>query len=195
MKKIYIFLFIVLSCNNPFSMRDSDTPVNTNMSWIPPSSPYILLDNYKNSIENLNIAYYMRCLDKNFVFIADQNELSPKNPDSWKFKNWNWSIEQEVMSRLFNFFRDTVNFNRRVFDVYFFKTDIKDIESPHDSVVIYRGYEIKIYHNYKEYPHFLSGNFEFHFIEDVNGFWSLKVIKDIKKDSIDWGEFKGKFRY
>jgi len=137
----------------------------------------------------------MRCLHEDFVFQADEYETSSLNADAWKYENWDYRVEQDVMSRLFTLFRDTVNLQNQIIELELIKGNYDDVESPHDSVIVFRDYELKIYHNYPDYPSVLSGTHKFILKEDQTGFWSISFLQDIKKEITDLGELKGLFRY
>jgi len=182
-------------CQSPFSTREAEPPLSTVINWIPPTDPRLVLENLTNAIQNCNVAYYIRCMNDQFRFKADENELSSHNPDAWKYKDWDFQVEQEVITRMFNLFRDTVRVDNQVIEMDLTRTDQADIESPHDSTRIYRSYQINLYHSYPEYPTVTKGTFIFILQEDAGGFWSISGWEDIKQDTLDWGAFKGMFRY
>lgn len=199
MKKINVLWLIILAagltCESPFSTREAQPPLSNVINWLPPTDPRLVLENLCNAIQNCNVAYYIRCLHDQFTFVADENEVSNHNPDAWKFKDWNFQIEQEVMTRMFNLFRDTIRVDNQTIEMSLDRTEQADIESPHDSTRLYRDYEIRIYHSYPEYPTLLKGTSIFIMKEDAGGFWSISTWEDIKRDTLDWGALKGIFRY
>ncbi len=189
---ISIYLF---SCNNPFSIREGEPPIHSQLIWSPPTEPGIVIENLQSALANSNLSYYIRCLGGDFIFLADENERSTINPDAWKYQNWNFDIEQSAMTRLFNFFRDTIRADNPVIDVNFSRTSQADVILPGDSARLYRDYEIKIYHNYPQYPSYCRGTLLWTMKADPSGFWTITHWSDLKIDSLDWGAFKGIFRF
>lgn len=195
MKITMLFFFFLILCDSPFQTRESEEPVKIPLNWTPTNRPDDLLLNFQNALNYSNVAYYLRCLDPNYIFVADENESSPFNPDSWKYINWNYHVEQEVITRFFEVFRDTLREDNQIIEFNLIRTEIPDIENPRDSVLIYRDYQMSLYHSYPQYPIYCEGTAEFILKEDESGFWTIQKMKDIRKDTTDWGELKGLFRY
>jgi hypothetical protein len=80
-----------------FNERSPKLP-EENTSWITPTEPNILLENFRKAVVNLDFNNYQRCLAIDiFSFRADQTIMAN---NLGLFSNWNWDSETQYINNL-----------------------------------------------------------------------------------------------
>ncbi len=94
---ISILANVVFSgCLNPFApaLEDPDDPLQRIKA---PTTPEILLDNVKISIEQTDLDLYLDCLHENFEFEYWDDSLDHYN-------SWSYAVEKDRMASMFDYF-------------------------------------------------------------------------------------------
>ena len=94
------WLFMILLCSSCFNVREPEPATTSAVSeWNPPTQPAILVENFRNAVQKLNITLYDRCFTSNFRFKADA-AIAGSNPDL--FANWSVAEERDYFNGLKN---------------------------------------------------------------------------------------------
>ena len=198
MKKIFFLLilpnvllallFLINSCNNPFSTREPENTGGEGVAIKPSKSPENVLYNLEASFEGLSIQDYLNVFSEDFTFHPDLADSSEYEED---FRN-GWNYEKEEIFA--NNFLQRRNFN-------------EDIEgSPID---IFANYEYKPGQDMYEYEYTMfiiegdstkkvsreiEGWAWLYFRENNEGKWSIYQWVDFRKgvNSVTWGVLRAK---
>ncbi len=97
-KQLAVWGLLVLLCSGCFNVREPE-PANSGAisEWDPPTQPAILVENFRNAVQKLNISLYDRCFTSNFRFKADP-ATAGSNPAL--FANWSVAEERDYFNGL-----------------------------------------------------------------------------------------------
>ena len=95
---ILVALLLVSCAKNPFSTRDSEPPTGKAGTFIPPTTPQIVLENLRFCYQELVIGNFIQCLDSDFLFQFDF--IQGAQTDS----SWGYAREVSLTEKLFNDF-------------------------------------------------------------------------------------------
>ncbi|MBL7074051.1 hypothetical protein ISS37_02270 [candidate division KSB1 bacterium] len=195
MKRICFFipglvwaLLNFVSCDDLFSTRSPEPPEGgQRSSWVPPTSPDIVLTNMKNAVQDLNSSDYQSCFSDTggglepFMFKADQASLNnfPILKD--------WGLEEEI------------DFFDRLKPPFLPSDSTKELrlypqsETLYsDSAVFIEDYVLTVNHTDSQIPQRVQGNAEFHLKRDEGGLWAITLWQDedLADDIPPWSELK-----
>lgn len=187
MSRIYIQIalpilaacFIVVACQNPFSMRKAEEPTGNQSKWEPASSPSQLMLNFTNAIQTRDLELYLRCLvdtaftDKRFLFIPDPAVLESH---ALTFANWTIENEKEVMNLAFQLIPKDSSIQ------LLFTENLAQIIAP-DSAVFMKAYQFDLHHAQDNPPTTYEGVMEVVLTEDQRGEWVIYRWSDQNSDS------------
>lgn len=194
MKKILLILILFLYSCEIFVTREPETPDTGASSFVPPTSPEIVVFNLQNSILEKNAENYIACftdsvpyLKKSFVFIP-ASEANTKYPNL--FYSWNLNSERQyfisLISTIPNEISPQVNFLNGSFDLL-----------STDSALYVSNYNINANHSSQNVPKIFSGKLVFTLFPNDNGIWAIGSWNDFsnENDSIDftWSNLKALF--
>lgn len=179
--RFIIMIILFISGCSWFNPREADKPWQEESQWQEPTSPSIVILNLQRAFEGKNIVNYSACFSENFIFYGDPADSVFVQPGA--FKDWNYNVEVDVATKLFNTFADI--------ELYF-----------SDSLKDSTGAEANIYETYNmnlqtpDSSVFAKGLAEFRLTIDTLNLWYIVEWKDFGIDSncIDWGILKAKAR-
>lgn len=189
---ILVFVFSVLSCDNPFATREPEPPSTIQSNWIQPTSPKYVLINLQNAIEEKNKSNYLRCLadtsvsSKDFRFVPEQAVMAA-NPGV--FSRWNKDAEANYINQLYStLLKDsliTVKF-----------TTFQENPAPQDSAITIQNYSLTMHDQCDEENclRVYQGRAEFRLIRTEDDFWYIYRWDDTAtSDSLTWSDHKARF--
>jgi hypothetical protein len=166
-----VFPILILSCSL-FDPRDPEDPSGTGVVWQTPTSPDIVMENMASALNGQSVLY-LDCLDDDFVFYADTNDIDD-HPEL-EFSDWTKIVENQTVGSIYSAVPDTslqASFTPVVSN--------PDPPAPEDSVIIYREYTILI----PEAQHEVAfGIAEIHMVESEDGIWSIRSWYDYRFNS------------
>lgn len=178
-------IFLIQGCDI-FETRTPEDP-SQQTSFFPPTSPDIVITNFKNSIEEYNVDNYVRCLvdaafsDKIFEFIPSQES----GIDGAIFQGWNRDSERQYL----------LNLGKPPFgSAGLILTNKLITNVTPDSVVYNFDYVLYYPHNHENYPKSFSGKLQFYLAVNQKGSWSIFRWTDFKTASLNsWSYLKAVF--
>ena len=192
MKTIFIgivlsLLFSNLACDSLFSLRDPESPKDTQSSWIPPLSSDIVLINLQNAILERNIENFIRCFsdpaysDSIFNFDPDQ-EIAATYPEV--FINWTLEDERVVLQQVFSYIpEDSSSYLLLTNEVW--QTVVPD------QAILAANYNLELNHTQSTLDQSYIGYLEFHMLTDRRGEWSIyRWIDSAVAELTSWSELK-----
>ncbi len=189
---IYVFLLGLLpiaGCGI-LETRDPEPPGQTSSTFIPPTSPNLVLENLVNAIRERNTDNYIRCLadpnfsSRKFTFVPTQEAQSQYFA---VFSNWSLSAERDYFENLKSFTPTSAATSLFLSDGRF-----ENIQS--DSALYTSTYELVFPHNVSGVSQTAKGTLQFFLATDRNQLWMIYRWDDHKLSSnISWSDFKGRF--
>ena len=169
--------------------RDPEPPGQSSSTFIPPTSPNIVLDNLVSAIRERNTDNYIKCLaDSNFstrifTFVPTQEAQSQY---SIVFSSWSVGGERGYFENLKSRTPSTAT------TVLLFSNGTENNQS--DSAVYTRGYVLHFEHNVAGVPQEARGTLQFYLATDRNQLWMIYRWVDVKGGSdFTWSDLKGRF--
>ena len=99
-KQVAVWVLLVGLCSACFNVREPEpAKIGAASEWNPPTQPAILIENFRNAVQKLNISLYDRCFTQNFHFKADAGTAG-SNPSL--FANWSVAEERDYFNSLKN---------------------------------------------------------------------------------------------
>jgi hypothetical protein len=180
---------LILSCaKNPFSARDSEDPFKKAGTFIPPTSPEIVLENLKLSYQELVIGNYMQTIDSAFIFRFDYVEGVLLD------STWGYSTEVNLTENLFNDIQ--LSGGLQSLDV-----ELTPQEGQVDIVLdtaatLIRGYVVSVMDSLGNVLEKYEGVAQFEMVEGSFNYWTLLVWEDYHLDTEkqSWADFKNLYR-
>lgn len=184
---IILLSFVVISCDI-FTTRNPEEPNKPSSNFLPATSPEILFQNFKSSIEEKIIENYMSCfvdttfLKKRFNFIPAIGSVSQYTVLS------SWSINEE--KQYFNNLKAILPQGRNIV-ITFDKTQENLFN---DSAYYFIDYSITINSNIIGGTY--KGTAQFKIFADSRRQWVIVEWQDIKKENyLCWSDLKGRTTY
>lgn len=135
--KTCLMSFVFLALAGCFNERSPKKP-DENTSWVSPTEPMILLDNFKRAFSQLDINNYRRCfLVERFNFQADPTILAN---NVGLFGDWKWDNEYQFFINLTRASTPINSSNQLQF------LNTRTINHSSDSLEFTADYEASIYH-------------------------------------------------
>ena len=191
-KFFLLVLLIIISCTNPFSVRDAELPDISDNSDIfeNPTLSETVLSNLRYAMTQENVSNYERCfVDANnssnykFRFIHDQRIVSER------FEGWTLNDERQYLSTIIN--ADTL---KSINLTYSNLLSHQQISTHPDSV--WTGFEYYISINFDDSFFDYKGQSIVKLVKDVNGTWSIYYWEDLPatdNDENSWSRLKLKY--
>ncbi len=171
--------------------REPEKPSETSSSFVPPTSPNIVIDNLTNAIRERNTENYVRCFvdstfsQRRYSFQAAQ---SAQTAYGSLFHDWNLTSEQTYFQSLCSSVPTTGESTLILTDARF-----ESIQA--DSAVYTATYTLMIQHTVKDIPQQAQGTLLFMLSLDRNNNWAIHRWMDYNKtgDNFSWSDFKARF--
>ena len=192
MKRLLVTMFVLclgVSCaKNPFSTRDSEPPKGRAGTFIPPTSPQIVLENLRFSYSELVIGNFIECLDSSFTFRFDY--IQGIQGDTM----WGYAQEINLTEKMFNDY--TAQKDTRKFEIEF-----QAVPDQHDIILdttatLVRSYAVTVADTAGTVVEEYEGIATFELRESAYNFWALSTWKDLHFDlqTPSWAELKSAYR-
>jgi hypothetical protein len=192
MKKLILIaaLSVLLAgcAKNPFAARESDDPITPAGTFVPPTSPQIVLENLKLAYSELVIGNLMQTIDSNFVFRFDY--IAGVIADT----TWGFTAEVNLTENLFNDI--LLSEGARVLSVELEPRSGQDDIVLDTAATLIRGYMVSISDSLGNDLERYEGVAEFELIESSFNYWTLLVWDDyhLETDSKSWADLKSSYR-
>lgn len=186
---ILIMMVLGLSCaKNPFSSRDSETPFTQAGTFIPPTSPQIVLENLRLSYSELVIGNFMQTIDSSFVFSFDYVEGVLID------STWGYTAEVNLTENLFGDIR--LSKGARKLNVELTPRSGQQDVMLDTSATLIRGYVVSISDSLDNELERFEGVAQFDMIESSFNYWRLQHWDDLHLDTStkSWADLKNRYR-
>jgi hypothetical protein len=192
MKRFILTSFVILSfascAKNPFATRDSDEPTTQAGTFIPPTTPQLVLENLRLSYGELVIGNFTQCLDSAFLFRFDFIEGAETD------SSWGIGTEINLTENMFNDFRaaKTTRSLRISFEPIVDQPDVV-IDS---NATLVRNYTVSIVDSVTADTTQYRGVAKYSLVESAFNFWSLSRWEalHLNLQTKSWGELKHAYR-
>ncbi len=173
-----------------FSTRSPEKPSETGSSFVPPTTPSIVIDNLTNAVRDRNTEDYIRCFvdsnfsDQRFVFQPTQ---SAQTGSGALFRDWNLSSErayfENFKSKVPTGSESALLLNGAVFQTV-----------TADSAVYTAAYTLVVQHTVQTIPKQAQGTLLFVLALDRNNNWAIaRWIDNTAGSDFSWSDFKARF--
>ncbi len=174
-----------------FDTRDAEAPKNVSSSFVPPTSPELVLANLQNSISERNENDYIRCL-VDTVSTARVFEFVPTAAAAARyasvFRSWSLASEKAWFTALTASTPPSAASSLLLSGGFTLRAA--------DSAVYQGDYQITFAHGIGGIPETARGNLQFVMAADRASFWSIvRWIDSPAGNDASWSEFKGRFAY
>jgi hypothetical protein len=183
-------LSLALAACGILETRTPQPPAQTSSTFVPATSPSIVLDNLINAVRERNTDNYIRCLvdsnfsDKRFSFVPTQQALSTY---AIKFNSWSLSSERGYFENLKSQTPSTATTL-----LFFSSQKFESVQS--DSALFTGAYDLVFQHDVSGVPQEAKGTLQFYLATDRNKLWSIYRWIDLQTGSdFSWSEMKGRF--
>ena len=169
-----------------FDTRTPQSPTNTRSTYIPPTTPDIVLQNLVSSISEKNSANYVKCLYPGFYqYVPDSKSLANYGVI---FANWNINSEKFYLDNLIAQSDQNASSN-----LFLSQTVTSQLSS--DSAVTTSDYIIVFQHNRANIPKSAVGNFRITMRTDANSYFYITKWEDFRNNDTDftWSALKANF--
>jgi len=182
---LFCFAMLAISGCGLFEPRTPEQPGGGG-TWVPPTTPEIVLDNLATSMKQKVIANYGLNFTADFVFHPDPSDsiqLTATQP--YTYDNWTDSIEVRVAQTIFD--------ETAAFDLAFTKRDTTIFVDP-DHCVFYYKYFLQVTSRAGGTEYY-RGLVEFHLRREGGANWYIYVWIDKRDPDFSsiktWGYLKG----
>ena len=188
-KYLIIFLFILLitakGCGI-FDTRAPEAPVNIRSTFVPPTSPALVITNLQYAISEKNSVNYSKCLNQaNYLYVPDSKSQQIYGQI---FQGWNTAKEKTYFDNLIS------QTNESATSTLFLDNERTTYITP-DSVSYKADYIIVFQHNRNNIPKSATGSLRFILNSDVNNLFSITSWEDYRQNdtTFTWSELKANF--
>ncbi|MEG8947052.1 hypothetical protein [Rosettibacter firmus] len=184
-----LLTIILISCDI-FTTRSPEVPDRPSSNFLAATSPEILFNNFKSSIEEKVVENYIACfvdtsyLKKKYNFIpaVGSTALYPI------LNNWSINEEKQYFLNLVSKLQQGKNIELKLTNTQ------KNIFG--DSAIYYFDYELIINSNNQLIGGTFKGTAQFKIFSDNREQWSIVEWQDIKKENyLCWSDLKGRTSY
>lgn len=181
--KLFLLASIIVGCD-VFSTRTPEAPDNSGNSFIPPTEPSVVIQNFESSLRSKNLENYLKCFNSDNAIPQNKFLFFPSQEANSSFATLfvNWSNEEE--RRFFNSFKAVLG-NESIPSLNWLERK-PIIENP-DSAVFESDYNLFANFSDNNMPKQYFGKVRFVLISDNNGLWSISKWYDYnltKSDTI-----------
>lgn len=185
-------LVITISSCSFFSTRNPEEPDESNVIFLTPTSPNIVISNLVNSIVGKNTENYITCLTDSNSMTSPFNFLPSANANSTfigSFDNWTLFSEKTYFLSLVS----DIDINEKpVLNFFNSKLDLFS-----DSAIFTSNYNLYFPHSLNTFPKDFQGNLRFTIVKNQSGLWYIKRWYDYvnQQDTTNytWSFLKGRF--
>lgn len=184
----FILLFIICISCSPFETRNPEEPSSDSDTFIPPTSPDIVISNFIQSIYNKNIENYMNCFDpaseSESIYYVYVPSADAANNYSNIFFEWKINDERRYLIATFSIVPENINpvleFNQSEFESI----------TP-DSAIYITNYKFQIPNN-SDIDELFEGKMQLTLNSLDNGYWRIRRWIDSQtSDSLKtWSHLK-----
>jgi len=177
------------SCaKNPFNSRESEAPTSEGGTFIPPTSPQIVLENLRLSYTQLVISNFIQSLDSQFVFRFDVVEGIATDT------SWGFQAEISLTEKLFNDF--TATKNARGIRIVLSPQAGQSDQILDSTATLVRKYRLMEVDSLGREQASYEGVSRFELVESAFNYWSLRLWEDIHLsfETKSWAELKYAYR-
>lgn len=162
-------LMLLLSLNSCYQLREPAKPTQVT-GWTTPTEPDVLIDNFKQAIQGLNVVNYERCFKTEaYKFVPDPT-VSGQNVGI--FQRWTMQEELEYLKNILNRNSGTGN-NRLDF------TSPRRIFLTADSIEFNATYSLQVFHTDTAFRYYqFQGNVLLTMVRGRNNEWSIRSWQD-----------------
>jgi hypothetical protein len=175
-------LLLLCAC---FTAREPLAP-GGNTTWITPTEPDILMNNFSKAVIGFDIINYTRCMKTaHFNFEADP---TIKANNIGLFGSWTWDQEWQYINNLVNRRANSGSNN-----LNFIAPRIINFSA--DSLEYTAPYELLLFHSDTSFAHnFFKGQISLIIVRNRNNEWEISSWTDLKNsESKCWTELKQHF--
>jgi len=186
---LFLMALLIVSCEL-FTTRNPEEPDTGKSSFVPPTSPNIVISNFISAIVEKNVENYISCLSDTsssdkypFYFKPTANAFALY---SSIFQSWNNFNERNYFNKLISAMPSDIN------PMISFENSRFEILMP-DSAVFVADYELKVEHLLTSIDKNFKGTLQFTIFPRDNGLWIIKTWYDLQNqtDSIkSWSFLK-----
>ena len=169
-----------------FDTRNPQAPVNIRSTYVPPTSPALVLTNLQFSILEKNSVNYSKCINPiNFQYVPDSKS---QRIYGQIFLNWNIASEKNYLDNLISQTNTTAS------STLFLDNPSTTYITP-DSVLYKADYIVVFQHNRNNIPKSATGNMHLILTSDVNNLFSITKWEDFRQGdtTFTWSELKANF--
>ncbi|MFA3783227.1 hypothetical protein ABRY23_09215 [Melioribacteraceae bacterium 4301-Me] len=184
---VLTLLFISTSCDL-LTTRTPQKPESPRVIFLPATSPAILFQNFKSSLEEKILENYLSCfvdtafLKKKFIFTPSTGAVSQYS----NLINWNLDAERQ-------FFNNFISVVKKDYPITLKLTNELSNPLGSDSAVYQYDYELSFVTDDPTLPNMYTGSAQFKIYNDSRKQWVIVEWLDIKKENKpSWSELKGR---
>jgi len=193
MKHLALPLMLVLALAasgcDLFSTRDPEPPSSGSSTFIPPTSPDLVLSNLENAVAEKSAENYIRCLvdtlnsSQRYLFIPS---ASAAGRYAATFADWSLQSERAWFSAMKAFSEADAPSSLTL-------TGSFSVIAA-DSAIYEGEYDLAFRHGVSSVAETVRGSLQFVLHIDRNSIWSISRWTDIpRNDETSWSEWKGRF--
>lgn len=186
-------LIILISGCDFLTTREAEKPNKNPADWEQPTTPQILIYNFKTAISTKSSANYLMCfIDSNLT--QKSYKYNPTFESYLKypsiFNSWNLFSEKIYFDNFKSKFTENLPVSFSLLNESFSTTQ-------NDSVTYSAKYKILIEHNLINFPKEFSGSLEFTLYRNIGGLWAIGIWSDYFTDenAASWSQLKGSLSY
>jgi hypothetical protein len=192
-KSVLVLFFTLASVIFPgcglFETRDPEPPTGSSSTFVPPTSPDMVLSNLENAVSEKNSENYVRCLvdtlnsSQRYVFFPTATAAGRY---AGTFAAWTLQSERAWFASLKALTpKDAPSY---------LNLDGGFAVISADSAIYEGKYEMVIRHGVPNISETVRGTLQFVMHTDRNSIWSITRWSDISlQDETSWSEWKGRF--
>ncbi|MCX7877812.1 MAG: hypothetical protein N2510_04125 [Ignavibacteria bacterium] len=181
---VLIIIYLLQGCGI-FDTRDAEIPNMTRSTYVPPTTPDLVITNLEYSILEKNSDNYFKCLSDGFKYIPDSKSQLLYGHI---FVSWNSLSERRYIDNLIN----TTNTNST--SILFLDNRRLTLISP-DSAIFQSDYTLVFQHRRNDVPKSSRGSLNLFLGADENRLFSINRWEDFRFNDTDftWSEMRAKF--
>jgi hypothetical protein len=182
---LFAFLLLAKGCGI-FDTRTPQPPANVRSTYVPPTTPMLVVTNLQYSILEKNSVNYSKCLNNvNFQYVPDSRSLQIYGQI---FQNWNASSEKFYLDNLI------AQTNVTSSSTLFLDNPNETFITP-DSVIYKASYIVVFQHNRNNIPKSATGSLKFTLNVDENNLFRISKWEDFRLSdtAFTWSELKANF--
>ncbi len=181
--------YILLAGCGLFETRDPEPPTSGSSTFVPPTSPDLVLENLRNAAAEQSTENFLRCLvdtlnsDQRYEFIPT---AAAAGRYATTFASWSLQSERAWFAAMKAFAEDNAPSSLVL------TGDFSVIAA--DSAIYEGSYDFTFRHGVSNLAETVRGTLQFVMHTDRNSIWSITRWTDLPvTDETSWSEWKGRF--